>query len=159
MKAGWERAAAVFESDSDIVDHQTALIEYENGENLCFHTNLSVADNYRRFCVVGTKATAEGDFERNFLRIHSALTNECVVNESYDFDRRSGHYGAEQLMARDVLLHMRGRATLPVSVLDALESGLTALKLDEARRDRAVVNMTATWDKFDGYGLSKGAIK
>ena len=46
-----------------------------------------------------------------------------------------------------------------MSVLDALESGLTALKLDEARRDRSVVNMTAIWDKFDGYGLSKDAIK
>ncbi len=157
MDAGWEGAAAVFDSDSDIVDYQTALIEYENGENLCFHTNLNVADNYRRFCVVGTKATAEGDFERNFLRIHSALTSECVVNESYDFSRRSGHYGAEKLMAQDVLLHMREQVKLPVSVLDALESGLTALKLDEARRDSAVLNMTAVWEKFDGFGLSRGA--
>ena len=84
-KPGGERAAAVFDSDSDIVDYQTALIEYESGENLCFHANLNVADHFRRFCVVGTKATAEGDFERNFLRINSALTSECIAKESYEF--------------------------------------------------------------------------
>ena len=155
MEAGWERAAAVFDSDSDIVDYQTALIEYESGENLCFHANLNVADHFRRFCVVGTKATAEGDFERNFLHIHSALTSERIANESYEFSHRLGHYGAEELMARDVLLHMREQVTLPVSVLDALESGLTALKLDEARREKAVLDMAEVWEKFDMYGLAR----
>ena len=159
MKAGWKRATTVFDSDSDIVDYQTALIEYGNGENLCFHANLNVADHFRRFCVVGTKATAEGDFERNFLRIHSALTNECVVNESYDYGRLPGHYGAEEMMAQDVILHMRDRVKLPVSVLDALECGLTALKLDEARRDRTVLDMTAVWEKFDQISLSKGTVE
>ena len=156
MEAGWERAAAVFDSDSDIVDYQTALIEYESGENLCFHANLNVADHFRRFCVVGTKATAEGDFERNFLRINSALTSECIAKESYEFGRQSGHYGAEEMMAQDVLLHMREHVTLPVSVLDALESGLTALKLDEARRDRTVLDLTPVWEKFDQQWLSGG---
>ena len=35
MSAGWHGAPSVFEGDGDIVDHQTALIEYANGVNLC----------------------------------------------------------------------------------------------------------------------------
>ena len=32
----------VFDSDADIVDHQVAIIEYENGATLAFHTNMRV---------------------------------------------------------------------------------------------------------------------
>jgi hypothetical protein len=38
---------------------------------------------------------------------------------------------------------------LPVGVLDALEAGLTAIKIDEARRLRKVIDMSDTWSRFD----------
>jgi hypothetical protein len=38
---------------------------------------------------------------------------------------------------------------LPVSVIDALEAGLLAMTMDEARRTRSVVDMTDTWQRFD----------
>ena len=36
-----------------------------------------------------------------------------------------------------------------VSVLDALEAGLTAIKIDESRRTGQVVELTDTWARFD----------
>ena len=40
---GWESQKNVFDSDADIVDHQVAIIEYENGATLSFHTNMRVS--------------------------------------------------------------------------------------------------------------------
>ena len=55
-------------------------------------------------------------------------------------------------MARDLAEHFRTGAALPVTVLDALEAGLTALKVDEARLARQVVDLRQTWAEFDSYG-------
>jgi hypothetical protein len=40
-----------------------------------------------------------------------------------------------------------------VSILDGLEAGLTAIKIDEARASRQVIDMSASWQQFDSYGL------
>ena len=151
MDSGWQSETSVFESDSDIVDYQTALIEYQDGESLCFHTNLNVADKYRHFCVVGTKATAEGDFERNFFRVHSATTGDCLRNESYTLTSPLGHYGAEEWMARDIIAHLKHNKPLPVGVIDALEAGMTALMIDKARESGTVLDLTGTWKSFDRH--------
>ena len=159
MKGGWRSAASVFESDGDIVDYQTALIEYEDGENLCFHTNLNVASKFRHFCVVGTKATAEGDFERNFFRVHSATTGQCLRDESFTVTSPFGHYGAEEWMARDIVAHLKHGKPLAVGVIDALEAGVTALMLDRARESRTVVDLTETWARFDGHAGARDFIR
>lgn len=155
MPAGWAGASSVFEGDGDIVDHQTALIEYANGANLCFHTNLHVPNPYRHFCIVGTEATAEGDFERNFFRLREAHSGCLLQDSSYEFNNPLGHYGAEELMVADVCAHLSDDAALPVSVLDALEAGLTAIKLDEARLEGRIVDMAPVWERVDRHGLRK----
>ena len=145
----WEAGEKVFENDGDIVDHQVALIEYDNGVCLNFHTNLHVPDNYRHFTVIGNKAMAEGDFDRNFFRVHDALSGDKIVEESYEFTDPLGHYGAEEKMIEDVLAHVESAVPLPVSVVDALQAGITALKLDEARTGRSVVDLGETWQELD----------
>lgn len=152
-RAGWAGASSVFEGDGDIVDHQTALIEYANGANLCFHTNLHVPDPYRHFCIVGTEATAEGDFDRNFFRVRAARSGCLLQDSSYARGDSLGHYGAEELMVADVCAHLSDNAALPVSVLDALEAGLTAIKLDEARLEGRIVDMGPVWERVDRFGL------
>ena len=44
---------------------------------------------------------------------------------------------------------VRTGAKQPVSVLDALEAGLLAMAMDEARATRKVVEMARTWDMYD----------
>jgi predicted dehydrogenase len=147
--SGWMSTDKVFDSDADIIDFQTANVEYENGSALVFHTNLSVADEYRRFAVLGAKGMAEGDFVRNFLRVHDSRTSAKLVDKHYAVSGLSAHYGADEQMARDIIAHLSTGATLPVSVLDALEAGLLALTMDEARRTRSVINMDPLWARFD----------
>ncbi|MFS2224534.1 Gfo/Idh/MocA family protein [Pantoea sp. B65] len=147
--SGWSSTEAVFDSDADIVDYQTAIIEYAGGATMAFHANLNVPDEFRRFCVIGTDGQAEGDFVRNYFRLHDARTREQTVNKEYAGNAYDGHYGADALMAEGVVQHLLHGTPLKVSVLDALEAGLTAIKIDEARKTGSVVDLTDCWAKFD----------
>ncbi len=148
--SGWMGSDKVFDSDGDIIDSQNALIEYENGASMSFHTNLNVPDQFRRFCVIGPNGMAEGDFVRGFLKVHDSRTKNKLIDKTYDFDTSlSLHSGADEQMAKDVTDHIRSGKPLPVSVVDALEAGLLALAIDEARRTGQVVDMRPIFERFD----------
>jgi len=147
--SGWMGSDRVFDSDGDIIDFQTAIIEYESGAAMTFHTNLNVPDEFRRFCVVGARGMAEGDFVRNYFRVHDARTGEKLADRTYKGSDLSQHYGADEQMARDIAAHMQDGAPLPVSVHDALEAGLLAMSIDAARRSGAVVDMAPVWAEYD----------
>ena len=147
--SGWQGSEKVFDSDGDIIDFQTAIVQYENGAALTFHTNLNVPDDFRRFAVMGAQGMAEGDFIRNFLRVTDSRTSDRLVDTTYKASELSQHYGADEQMAEDILKHMLEGVPLPVSVTDALEAGLLALSMDQAMRTRSVVDMTPIWQQFD----------
>lgn len=158
--SGWNGSDKVFDSDGDIVDYQTAIIEYEDGENLCFHTNLNVPDEFRRFCVMGSKGMAEGDFVRNYFRLTDAHSNQRLVDKTYNSDSKlSQHYGADEQMITDIFAHLQHGTALPVSILDGLEAGLTAIKLDEARVSHSVIDLRDMWTRFDSYKLKTSDLK
>lgn len=146
--SGWLEGESVFENDGDIIDYQTALVEYAGGATMAFHTNLNVPDQFRRFCVIGTKGMAEGDFIRNSFNVHSAISGEKLVERSY-CGHESDHYGADDQMAFDILQHLTEGAALPVNIVAALEAGLVAIKIDEARRTRRMIELADTWQQFD----------
>jgi predicted dehydrogenase len=147
--SGWSSTEAVFDSDADIVDYQTAIIEFTGGATLSFHTNLNVPDEFRRFCIMGSDGMAEGDFVRNFFRAHDARTDKILEDKQYEGNAYDGHYGSDTLMAEEVVRHLTTGSPLQVSVIDALEAGLTAIKIDEARKTHSVVDMTGCWTQFD----------
>ncbi|MDP4032163.1 MAG: Gfo/Idh/MocA family oxidoreductase [Pseudorhodobacter sp.] len=155
-KSVWQSVDDPFCSDGDIIDFQTAILSYESGASLAFHTNINVPDEHRRFCVMGARGMAEGDFVRGFLRV-TARDGSRFADHDYSKGAAAltgAHYGADQMMVRDVVAYLRDEtAGLPVSVIDALEAGLAALALDEARLAGQVVDLTDTWARFDSYGL------
>jgi predicted dehydrogenase len=153
--SGWMGTDKVFDSDADIIDFQTAIVEYANGVSMTFHTNLNVPDEFRRFCVMGAKGMAEGDFVRNFFKVHDARTSAKLIDTTYSGSELSVHYGADEQMARDIGAHLVDGAPLPVSVVDALEAGLLAITMDEARRTKSVIEMAGIWKRFDA-ALSGG---
>ena len=111
MAPRWGGTEDAFSGEGDIVDYQTALVEYAGGATLAFHTNLNVPDEYRRFAVIGTEGTAEGDFVRNQLQVTRSDTGERVIDEaSLGSGNQQGHYGADAAMARDVFDHLTGAA-------------------------------------------------
>ena len=144
----------VFDSDADIVDHQVAIIEYENGATLAFHTNMRVPDEFRRFAVMGTNGMVEGDFVRGYLKAHDQKNN-LVLDENYGaaFGMVKGHYGADNLMLKDINNYLVNSETsmLPVGIIDCMEAGLVAMKIDESRKTGKIINMTETWNDLDRH--------
>ena len=87
----WESAEDAFHSDAEIVDYQTAILQYQSGASLAFHTNLNVPDEHRRFCIMGTLGMAEGDFARGYLK--ATARNGSIIAE-YDYTANgSGNFG------------------------------------------------------------------
>jgi len=155
---GWESKEQVFDSDADIVDHQVAIIEYENGATLAFHTNMKVPDEFRRFAIIGTKGMVEGDFVRGYLTAHNSHTGKKIFDENFGaaFQQGTkGHYGADQLMLTDINNHFLNHSTnsLPVGVVDCMEAGLVAMKIDESRVKNQIINLRDMWNKLDSYNL------
>lgn len=155
--SGWEGSDKVFDTDADIIDYQVAIVEYANGVGMNFHTNLNAPDQFRRFAVFGTKAQAEGDFIRGFFKVTDVLTDKRVTEREYKATALSQHYGADEQMATEVVAHVMKGAPLPVSTLDALEAGILALTMDDARRSRQVIDMRPIWDRYDTALLKKVA--
>mgnify|MGYP001172750816 CR=1 FL=1 len=147
--SGWQGSDKVFDSDGDIIDFQTAIVQYESGAALTFHTNMNVPDDFRRFAVMGARGMAEGDFIRNYFRVTDSRTSQRLADKTYQTSELSQHYGADEQMAEDILRHCLEGAPLPVSVTDALEAGLLAISIDEAMKTRTVVDMTPIWQRFD----------
>ena len=149
---GWEAKESVFDSDADIVDHQVAIIEYENGATLAFHTNMRVPDEFRRFAVIGTNGMVEGDFVRGFLKAHDQQNN-VVLEEDYGaaFGKEKGHYGADNLMLKDINQHLINseKINLPVGVKDCIEAGLIAMKIDESRKTGKIIDLASSWSSLD----------
>ena len=156
--SGWMGSDKVFDSDANIIDFQTAIVEYASGAAMTFHTNLNVPDQFRRFCVIGSKGMAEGDFVRGFLDVHDARTGEKRVEQKFQApSATSHHYGADEQMAADVIAYVNSGAKLPVSALDALEAGILAISIDEARRTKTVFDLRPIWDRYDEALWAKAA--
>ena len=157
-KSVWESAADPFTSDGDIVDFQTAILSYESGASLAFHTNINVPDEHRRFCVIGALGMAEGDFVRGFLKVTRRDGSVYADHDYSDGDevKKGAHYGADYMMCTDIAAYLREETdALPVSIVDALEAGVAALALDRSRVSGQVVDLTDTWAEFDAFGLRR----
>ena len=58
------------------------------------------------------------------------------------------------MMIDDIVSFLRHEIRhLPVSITDALEAGVAALALDEARRAGSVMDLREIWSEFDQFGL------
>ena len=156
-KSVWNSVDDAFHSDGDIIDYQTAILQYESGASLSFHTNLNAPDEHRRFCVMGTHGMAEGDFVRGYLRITARDGTRLADHDYTQGSAMMGaHYGADEMMCADIAKYLRGQsAGLPVSILDAMEAGIAAIAVDQARNSGQIVDLTDTWAKLDAYGLRK----
>ena len=150
-KSVWNAVDDPFLSDGDIVDHQTALLVFESGASMTFHTNINTPDEHRRFCVMGVYGMAEGDFMRGFLKI---TRRDGTVYADHDYKinetAQQGHYGADRMMVTDIISYLKGdRKTLPVNIVDALQAGIAALAIDQARRSSKLIDLTPIWKEFD----------
>ncbi|MDO8378883.1 Gfo/Idh/MocA family protein [Phenylobacterium sp.] len=146
---GWMGANDAFESDMDVTDHQTAMVEYENGVRLSFHANSHVSLPERRWYVAGTDATLIADLVRNKLMIRRTLSRQKPERIDYGGVTADSHNGADQAMARDLLATLETGVAFPVTPFDAMEAGLTVMAIDQAMETGTMLDCGEMWAGLD----------
>ncbi len=146
---GWMGANDAFESDMDVTDHQTAMVEYENGVRLSFHANSHVSLPERRWYIAGTNATMIADLVRNRLMIRPTMNRQKPERIDYGGVTADSHNGADQAMARDLLATLETGAVFPVTPYDAMEAGLTVMAIDRAMAEGVMLDCGEMWAGLD----------
>jgi predicted dehydrogenase len=138
-----------FQSDMDVDDHQTAIVRYDSGLAVSFHSNSHVSLQERRWYIAGTRGTLLADLVRNKLMIRPALDRSKP--ERIDFATRTAdnHNGADQAMAVDLLAALDGERAFPVTPWDSLEAGLAVMAIDEAAATGQMIDCAPMWAKLD----------
>jgi predicted dehydrogenase len=151
--AGWAAANDVFQSDMDVTDHQTALVEYANGVQLSFHSNSHVGLTERRWYIAGTDGTLIADLVRNRMLVRRVLDRRKPERLDWGDRTADAHNGADQAMATDLLAAVEGRATFPVTPQESMEAGLTVMAIDTAMKTGNVVDCAPMWRAYDAAGV------
>ena len=147
--AGWAGANDAFHSDMDVADHQLALVEYENGVRLSFHSNSHVALQERRWYIAGTEGTLIADLVRNKMMVRRVLDRRKPERLQWNERTDDSHNGADQAMARDLRAALDSGAMFPVTPFESMEAGLTVMAIDEAMREGVVVDCMSMWAEYD----------
>lgn len=147
--AGWGAANDAFHSDMDVTDHQTALVEYESGAQLSFHSNTHVSLQERRWYIAGTQGTLLADLVRNKMMFRAALSTAKPERSEWHERTDDNHNGADQAMARDLLATLDHGVEFPVTPYESLEAGLTVMAIDRAMESKQIVDCAPMWADYD----------
>lgn len=145
---GWAATPDAFQTDANVTDHQTALVQYANGVQLSFHSNSMTSLRERRWYVAGTEGTLIADLVRNTLMWRRTMETGAPYRKQFSVSE-SDHNGADVAMARDLMAALSNEAEFPVSPFQAIEAGLTVMAIDKAQALNQVVDCTATWTTLD----------
>ncbi len=154
---GWAAADDAFTSDMDVPDHQIAMVEYENGVRLTFHSNSHSAIPERRWVFMGTEGALIANLSRNKLSFQGALvmtedggwTTREPVEIDFGGTEHLSHNGADYAMARDLLASLDCGAPYPVTVWDGIEAGLIVMAIDKSLADGEIIDCHPMWNKLD----------
>ena len=121
----------VYNSEKDIVDHESLLLRYEDGTVARFELRMLAPEETRRWTVVGSAATLDADFLRNEIRIRPLRGGEEVLRPDGE---GGGHGGGDEGLVADLVRQIEAGA--PENRIRAgVLASLTALAADESLAD------------------------
>jgi predicted dehydrogenase len=130
----------VYQSDNNVVDHQTVNMELEDGASVVLVMHGHSHEEGRTMRYDGTRATLRGRFGlESSLEVHDHLTG---TKEEIEIPpATSGHGGGDFGLVRAFLQAVRGEETSLATARQALESHLLAFAAEESRLSGSVVDM------------------
>jgi predicted dehydrogenase len=142
-----------FRDDKDIVDHQIAIIEYQNGVKASFHTNCNAALPERRAYILGSEGTIRADLMTGRVELKRIGWDEpTTVFPSV----AGGHGGGDEVMVQKLARVMCSGAEAEEPFDQALSATLTCFAIDEALQRGEVVDLRPYWAKA-GMGDASAA--
>ncbi len=134
-----------FTAEKDIIDNQTAIIEYANGARATFHTNCVAGLPERRMYICGTEGAIRADVRPGTLEV-------CRYGWNSEIDRRdtgvsSDHGGGDEFLTASLVDSMLDGTAPPTSIRDGLTSAVTAFAIDDAMERGEVVDVAPYWKR------------
>ena len=146
----------VWHCDNNVVDHQSVIVEVDNGVLASHDMFCATARPTRRIHIVGTKGEIEGDFEdgivtsrRPFITETEAITEHHYRVRTIDVNIRgdsgtAGHGGGDARLIEDFVGLVSGA---PVSkgvtlIEDSLTGHLIGFAAERARLEHRVIDLT-----------------
>ncbi len=129
----------VYRCDNDVVDHQTVLMELENGASVTLVMHGHSNQEHRSMRYDGTKGTLRaravepGEIEIN---IHGGKTETIRVDTA-----AMGHGGGDEGIMRDFVRVLRREIAPLTTARVSLESHLLAFAAEDARLSHQVIHM------------------
>jgi predicted dehydrogenase len=133
----------VYQTDNDVVDHQTVNMELANGTTVSLLMNGQGYEECRTMRFDGTRATLLGKFRASShkLTIHDHLTGAVEQIEVPDRDA-SGHGGGDWGLMQSFVNAVRGTPDDSMtSARESLESHLLAFASEESRLEHSMIMM------------------
>lgn len=135
------KTRCVYNSDSDLVDHQSVILEYENGVTVCFSLIPLGQKNTRQVYICGTEATLRGDWDSNEIRLYPHQTNEEVICDP-ELSYEEEHGGADPKIVSAFLDSLDNPLNQPKTTeKEGWEAMVVGCGIDLALRERRVVDL------------------
>jgi predicted dehydrogenase len=136
----------VWRCDNDVVDHQSVLVQFENGVTATHDMFCATARPSRTIHVVGSRGEIEGDMEAGRIVVRRP---EWAARDGYAEEKivlgvtGDGHGGGDFRLVEDFIATLRGEATSrgATRIEDSLTGHLIAFAADVAMRGRSVVSV------------------
>ena len=149
MQSDSPYARCIYKCDNDGVDHQSVMVNFENGATGTHNMVGGSAEPRRSIHIIGTKGEIFGNFEESkftVLKINpspDAHNEECDVEE---VDLRvtgdmvgayGGHGGGDERLAEDFVKYIRGEvpSLACTSIFDSVAGHLSVYRADKSREN------------------------
>jgi predicted dehydrogenase len=143
----------VWHCDNDVVDHQTLIIEFENGVTATHNLFTGTARPTRTIHIVGTEGEIEGDMDHEVIKVRKpdvsirgteqAFAEEVINVAAPSAGEDGGHGGGDQRLIGDFISLIAGNkpSKSVTSIQDSLTGHLIAFAADTAMNERRVVEI------------------
>lgn len=151
MNHGRRLDLCCFNSEKDIVDHQVAIIEYANGVRATFHSNQNCGMPSRRMYLTGESGCIEGDLywgHFQFAPVAHATHFEGSAWKRTEVGNASQHGGGDRPLLSSCVSALLDGTPPPAGGRAGMVASVTALAIDEARRDGTVVDLGERWRRL-----------
>lgn len=137
----------VYECDNNVVDHQSTILEFENGVTINFSLSGFTNKIGRTFKIMGSKGEMRCTDIGDKIEVEIFDSNEIRVSK---FDREGhGHKDADKRLMDDFLsLISHGNGKGLTSAERSVQSHMMAFAAEEARLKGKIVNMKEYYKKY-----------
>lgn len=132
----------VYRCDNDMVDHQSAIFEMEDGSTATFNMIGFSSENIRTIRIFGTKGDIRAHQGKNEIEIYDFLTGKKELVEIDKSIIGSSHGGGDERLLEDFLDAVSGKPSkVKTSGYKSLQSHLMAFAAEKSRKEGRAVEI------------------